>query len=174
MHLKKAIKNKGYPFIIPPNPHFESNRVFAPFFRATAYSYLFITFAFSKATPVVVETPCNISLYAGSGDYTKTPTAYAGDSVGDRVDGCANGCANGCGNGKLYELSLNFKAATFMPASCKNGDARIYHHGARIVPARISQSHNKKGRGLWELTEGTTKIDRGLELTKGMTAWTIT
>ena len=117
-----------------------------------------------------METPYNISFYDGSGDYNGMPTACAGESIGDRV----NGCANGCGNGKLYELNLNFKGATSMPASCKNGDARIYQHGARIVPARISQNHNKKGRGRWELTEGTTKIGAGLELTKGMTAWSIT
>lgn len=104
------------------------------------------------------------------------PTAYAGESIGDRVNGCANDCANDCGNGKLYELNLNFKSATSMPASCKNGDARIYqhgarivpafHHGARIVPARIDQSHNKKGRGLRELTETTIGMP---ELTKATT-----
>ena len=117
-----------------------------------------------------METPYNISFYDGSGEYSGMPTACAGDSVSDRVDGCANGYANR----KLCEIKLNFKAATFMPASCNNRDARIYQHGASFMPARISQNHNKKGRGRWELTEGTTKIGAGLELTNGMTAWSIT
>lgn len=107
-----------------------------------------------------MEIPYNISFYAGSGDYGGMPTAYAGDSVGDPVNSCANCCANGCGIGKLYELNLNFKDATSMPDSCKNGDARIYQHGASFMPARIDQNHNKKGWGWWELTECTTKKDR--------------